>query len=207
MATLNELLGGAENRPKVIQDCVDVIDAEVKDKGGLSGMAIKAGYAVVNGIKPTFTAEAVDHLLEDFARALDPTFQEAKAGGKAVAAYFVERKSQVADALLAITDAKAKRAKTAAVVKTYEKLRGTAKQHVEAAVPRLGKLIEKYDRLCPPAETIAPRMPLAPWRSCPGSTGSRRGPASTGRAARWCSVPPPSRTRCPRSSGTPARAG
>jgi hypothetical protein len=146
MATLKELLGGSENRSKVIHDCVEVIDAEVKDKGGLSGMAIKAGYAVVNGIKPTFTAEAVDHLLEDFAGALDPAYQAAKAGNKPIAAHFLDQKSQVADALLAITDAKAKRAKTAAVVKTYEKLRGTAKQHVEAAIPRLAKLIEKYDR-------------------------------------------------------------
>ena len=28
--------------------------------------------------------------------------------------------------------------------KTYSKLRGTAKGHVEAAVPRLGGLIEKH---------------------------------------------------------------
>jgi hypothetical protein len=27
---------------------------------------------------------------------------------------------------------------------TYEKLRGTAKKNVEAAVPRVGKLIEKH---------------------------------------------------------------
>lgn len=146
MAMLKDLLGDPQNRSKVISDCVDVIDAEVKDKGGLSGMAIKAGYAVVNGIKPTFVAEAVDHLLEDFANALDPTYQAAKSAGKPIAAYFIEQKSQVADALLTITDAKAKRAKTAAVVKTYEKLRGTAKQHVETAIPRVGKLIEKYDR-------------------------------------------------------------
>lgn len=146
MANLKELLGDPQNRVKVVSDCVDVIDAEVKDKGGLSGMAIKAGYAVVNGVKPTFVAEAVDHLLEDFAGALDPTYQAAKAAGKPIAAYFADKKGDVADALLAITDAKAKRAKTAVVVKTYEKLRGTAKQHVESAMPRLGKLIEKYDR-------------------------------------------------------------
>jgi hypothetical protein len=146
MVTLKDLLGDPQNRSKVIHDCVDVIDAEVKDKGGLSGMAIKAGYAVVNGVKPTFIAEAVDHMLDEFAGALDPTYQAAKAAGKPVATYFLDHKSAVADALLAITDARAKRAKTVAVIKTYEKLRGTAKQHVEAAIPRVGRLIEKYDR-------------------------------------------------------------
>jgi N-acetyl-beta-hexosaminidase len=146
MASLKTLLGEGETRAKVVQDCVELIDSEVKDKGGLSGMAIKAGYAVVNGMKPSFVSEAVNHMLDDFADKLDPTYQEAKAAGKPVAAHFDATRSKVADALLAITDEKAKRAKSAAVVKTYEKLRGTAKGHVEAAMPRLGRLVEKYDR-------------------------------------------------------------
>jgi hypothetical protein len=146
MATLKNLLGEGETRAKVVHDCVELIDSEVKDKGGLSGIAIKAGYAVVNGMKPTFVAEAVNHLLDEFADKLDPTYQEAKTAGKPVAAFFEASKGKVADALLAITDEKAKRSKSPAVVKTYEKLRGTAKGHVEAAMPRLGKLVEKYDR-------------------------------------------------------------
>ncbi|RYE94358.1 MAG: hypothetical protein EOO75_02190 [Myxococcales bacterium] len=143
---LKELLGDSQRRAGVVRDCVDLIEAEVKDKGGLSGLAIKAGYAAVNSIKRTFVAETFDHLLDEFADKLDPTYQAAKTAGRPVAAYFVEKKSEVANNLLAITDAKAKRAKTAGVVKAYEKLRGTAQQHVESAMPRLGQLVEKYDR-------------------------------------------------------------
>lgn len=146
MASLRDLLGGADTRARVVKDCVDLIDGEVKDKGGLSGMAIKAGYAVVNGIKPTFVADTVDHLLDAFTEKLDPTYQEAKSKGAPVASHFVASKSKVADALLAITDDRAKKSKSPTVVKAYERLRGSAKEHVEAAMPRLGKLIEKYDR-------------------------------------------------------------
>jgi hypothetical protein len=141
--SLKALFG--DKRQIAIDDCVTLIDGEVKDKGGLSGMAIKAGYAVVNGLKPTFVRESVDHLLDEFADKLDPIYQEAKSGGKSVASHFDANKGRVADALLEITDAKAKRSKHATVVKTYERLRGTAKQNVEAAVPRLGKLVEKFD--------------------------------------------------------------
>ena len=144
MPSLKELFG--DKRPTAIDDCVSLIDSEVKDKGGLSGMAIKAGYAVVNGLKPTFVRESVDHLLDEFADKLDTVYQEAKAAGKPVAAHFDANKGRVADALLEITDGKAKRSKHATVVKTYERLRGTAKQNVESAVPRLGKLVEKFDR-------------------------------------------------------------
>lgn len=146
MANLKELLGQGEGRANVVRDCVELIEAEVKDKGGLSGMAIKAGYKVVNGIKPTFVRDAVDHMLDEFASKLDPIFQEAKAASKPVAAHLVASKSKAADALLSITDERAKRSSSGTVVKTYNGLRSTAKDHVEAAMPRLGKLIEKYDR-------------------------------------------------------------
>ena len=144
MPTLKELFG--DKRASAVSDCVDMIDAEVKDKGGLTGLAIKAGYAVVNGMKPTFVKDSVDHLLDEFAEKLDPIYQEAKAGGKPVAAHFEQNKSRVADALLEITDDKAKRSKNPTVVRAYERLRGNAKQQVESAAPRLGTLVAKYDR-------------------------------------------------------------
>lgn len=147
MANLKSVLGEGDTREKVIKDCVELIEAEVKDKGGLSGMAIKAGYKVVNGIKPTFVRDAVDHMLNEFADKLDPLFQEAKSAGRPIGAFLIENKGRAADALLSITDERAKRAKSQAAIKTYQSLRGTAKEHVESAMPRLGKLIEKYDRL------------------------------------------------------------
>ena len=52
--------------------------------------------------------------------------------------------TRVADALLTITDDKAKRSKSGMVKGTYEKLRGSAKKNVEAAVPRIGAMIEKH---------------------------------------------------------------
>src|SRR5262245_62112552 len=125
--TLKELFGDPARRQDVVRDCCDLIDKEVKDKSGLSSMAIKAGYAVVNGVKPAFVRETVDHLLDQFADRLDPIYQEAKGAGKPVGDHFVANKGRVADALLAITDERAKRSKAQAVVKTYEKLRGSAK--------------------------------------------------------------------------------
>ena len=54
------------------------------------------------------------------------------------------RAGEVADALLAISDERAARAKNQGLKKAYEKLRPTGKKHVEAAVPRVGRLIAKY---------------------------------------------------------------
>jgi hypothetical protein len=98
----------------------------------------------VKGIKPGFVRQVVSDLLPEFAAALDPLFRDAASRGATVATHFLTHASSAADALLAITDEKAQRSKSAVVKSTYEKLRGTAKKNVEAAIPRLVKLIEKH---------------------------------------------------------------
>jgi hypothetical protein len=144
MATLPELLTDPAKKEKVVDDCCELIEAEVKDKGGISGLAIKAGYGAVKGVKPGFVRGVVTDLLPEFASALDPVWQDAKKENKPVGGYFIANTSRVADALLAITDAKAQRSKSAVVKGTYDKLRGSAKKNVEQAVPRLGEVIAKY---------------------------------------------------------------
>ena len=144
MSSLTEALTSDAKKSAVVDDCLELIDAEVADKGGFSGLAIKAGYGVVKGIKPGFIKQAVADLLPEFAKALEPIYDEAKSKSKPVADYMKDNATRVADALLAITDAKAARSKSGAVKGTYEKLRGSAKKNVEAAIPRLGKMVEKH---------------------------------------------------------------
>ena len=144
MGSLIESLTDASKIKNVVRDCCDLIDAEVKDKGGISGLAIKAGYGTVKGIKPGFVEKAVEDLLPDFAKALDPIYADAKSQNKNVSEFFSSNAGRVADALLAITDAKAQKAKSGVAKGAYEKLRGSAKKNVEQAAPRLGKLVEKY---------------------------------------------------------------
>ena len=51
MTSLRERLGEGEGRKRLINDACQVLDQEVADKGGLSGLAIKGAYTVVKGIK------------------------------------------------------------------------------------------------------------------------------------------------------------
>src|SRR5215470_10894134 len=141
--SLGDAIHDKTKKPAIVADCLKLIDQEVSDKGGLSGLAVKAGYAAVKGIKPGFIQEVVEKLLPEFADKLDPVWEDCKKGGKP-AAGFVSQKSRVADALLSVTDAKAKNARSSVVRGTYEKLRGSAKKNVEEAVPRLSKLLEKH---------------------------------------------------------------
>ena len=144
MPSLREILDSGNKRPAVVDDACKVLDLEVADKGGISGFAIKAAYKVVQGISPGFVRQVVEHLLDEFLDALDPVYQEAIAKGEPPGVYLRGQSSRVADALLAVTDKRAERAQRAVIKKTYEKLRPSAKRHVEDAAPRLAQMVDRH---------------------------------------------------------------
>lgn len=126
------------------RECVALIESEVAQKSGLSGMAIKAGFATLRGLRPGFLEHVVEGLLPEFAEAIDPIANEAPSGD--VVRHLTSSSGRVSDALLAITDAKAERSQNRAAKTAYARLRGSAKGHVEAVVPKLAVLVERYSR-------------------------------------------------------------
>lgn len=151
MASLDSILTAPDVRPKVVDRCARLVDAEVSRKSGLSGIAIKAAYKLVQKIKPTMVKDVTDKLLPDFARAVDPMYQDslgqAESSGQSVAEGFQQAlnrdRSRTADALLGVTDAKIETARPA-IKKTYGKLRGTAKDNVASAVPGLARAMAEF---------------------------------------------------------------
>jgi hypothetical protein len=144
MPTLREILESGNKRSAVVDDACKVLDLEVADKGGIAGLAIKAAYKVVQGISPGFIRQVVDHLLNEFLDALDPVYQEALVKGEPPGKYLRSNSGRIADALLAVTDKRAENAQRAVIKKTYEKLRPSAKRHVEDAAPRLAEMVERH---------------------------------------------------------------
>ncbi len=149
MARLAEILTKPEVRPQVVQACAVLIDAEVASKSGFSGLAVKAGYKLVKTIKPTMIGEVVDKLLPEFAEAMQPIFDEVEraAGsrprGELFGAQLRGDPKRVAAALLTVTDRRAEKA-SGALKKTYARLRDTAEEHVQAAVPGLAGALTPF---------------------------------------------------------------
>jgi hypothetical protein len=133
------------SRERVVAECCTLIDEEVGTKGGLSGIAVKGAYKVVKAVKPTFIREVVDAMLDDWVAKLDPFFTQwqASGNGKSFPDFLSGRGNEVAEALLQVTDGRAQDAKNKTVKALYEKMRPAAKKHVEEALPRLGRLVER----------------------------------------------------------------
>ncbi|MCB9780635.1 MAG: hypothetical protein H6742_18855 [Alphaproteobacteria bacterium] len=144
MGSLVEVIKDDNKRRAVVADCEQLIEAEVRDKSGLSGIAIKAGFATVKGLRPGMIPMAMNHLLDDFAAKVEPFWQECQAQGKDARVYFTAKKGEIANALLTITDDRAKRSSHKVLVKTYGKLRPSAIEHVGAAMPRFADLVKKH---------------------------------------------------------------
>jgi len=141
---LNDALNDDATRTSIVEDVCRLVEDEVAKQRGLTGVAVKAGYKVVQSVKPGFVRNVVQTLLPEFAAALEPVREQAVAQGTSVSDYFSAHTQEVAEALLAVTDGRASGSRHGSVKGAYGKLRGSARKNVESAVPGLGKIIEKY---------------------------------------------------------------
>jgi hypothetical protein len=138
-------LSDSNKQSMVVDDCCLMIDGQLASKSGFSGIALKAAFAALKGIKPGYIPHVVEMLLPECFDALDPIWSEGLQKGDPVTHLSVSR-SQAAEALLSITDERVKVSQRAIVRGTYEKLRKSAKEHVEEAVPDLAKVIDRYTK-------------------------------------------------------------
>lgn len=142
---LKERLGAEPTRSPLVADCVELIDAQVRAKGGLSGMAIKGAYATIKRIKKNFVPEVVDGLLDDWLVKLQPYHDRWSSGASGTfAEYLAARSEDVAEDMLSVTDARAERTTHKTAKAAYSKMRGSAKLHVTDAVPDLARVLERH---------------------------------------------------------------
>jgi hypothetical protein len=143
--TLKDVLLTPDVRPRLLKDAEQLVESEVSAKSGISGMAIKAGYKAVKAIKPGLIPEALNNLVDRFVERLEPFFTAWTEAGKpgSFGSYLTDRSGEVANALLGVTDERARRS-SGTVKSTYDRLRPQGEKNVKAAVPGLGRIVDKY---------------------------------------------------------------
>jgi len=143
--TLQEILLLPDNRPKVLADCQALIDQEIAEKSGASGVAIKLAYKTATTFAPGYFRSTLEEMLPQIADKLEPYWADFSiSGGSDFGDYLAKRGPDVSEDLLSMTDAIAAASKRPAIVKAYRAVRGSAARNVEAALPRVGELVMKY---------------------------------------------------------------
>lgn len=143
MAKLVDKLPLPDQRKEIVDACTRLLDSEVKKKKGIGGLAVKAGYKVLKAFKPGAVPNLVNALFDDFIEALDKFHAEYDGAGS-FGGYLKTRDSEVAEALVQVTDRRAEKTKHNSLRKGYKKLRGSARRNVQEAVPGLADLIDRY---------------------------------------------------------------
>jgi hypothetical protein len=144
-ATLQEILLAPDTEPHVVADCLTLIEQEVAGKSGISGTAVKLAYKTAKTFAKGYLQSTVENLLPDFVGTLEPYWADfTSSGGSGFGDYLVKRGDEVSEALLAVTDARAKISERPVIIRAYGTVRGGAAKNINAALPAVGALVEKY---------------------------------------------------------------
>lgn len=145
MASLPDLLLAEHHREELFNDSAKLVENYVARRGGLKGLAYKAGLATANSARPNFLRNAMRKLVPDFAVALDPLYQEFLAGSSADFSVFLQRHAERAvPALLAVTDGRVANTDHKSLQALYNKLRKGVEEDMEALLPDLARLLTTY---------------------------------------------------------------
>jgi hypothetical protein len=141
MPTLVEQLGNPTERPSVVKDCVELIDAQVKQQGFI----VKGAYSTIKAIKKGFVAETVDALLDEWLTQIQPHYEKWEVSKpSSLSDFMIARGDDIAEDLLKVTDRRAEKTSHTTAKKMYGRMRDGAKRNVVAAIPDLAKMLEKH---------------------------------------------------------------
>ncbi|MGD1943670.1 MAG: hypothetical protein ACFB0G_20430 [Leptolyngbyaceae cyanobacterium] len=135
-------------KASMVDDCTHLVDEQVANKRGMSGMALKTAYRVIKGIGPTYLSGAIGRVLPEALTALDPMWNEGLRSGDPVQ-HLIQNQSRTAEILLSVTDQRIQNS-SGAVTGVYKKLRKSIKNDVEEAVPELANILGKHAQAASP---------------------------------------------------------
>ncbi|MGK5682735.1 DUF6918 family protein [Actinoplanes sp. URMC 104] len=145
VSNLLELSDNPATKEAIVKDAQALVESELANKSGVSAAAVKLAYKAVTSFAPGYYTETLNIMVPSMLEQLQPFWADFQvAGGGSFGDYLVKRQDEVTPALLKVTDDMARSSEKAVVVKAYNTVRGGASKHIEAALPALGALVEKY---------------------------------------------------------------
>jgi hypothetical protein len=144
-SSLPDILLSEGTQQRIAADCQALVEQELSAKSGVSAGALKVAYKVVTTSAPGYYQSTVENMVPDLLQRLQPFWADFQAaGGEQFGDYLAARGEAVSEAVLGVTDAMAQGSPRGAIVKAYNAARDSAGKHIQAALPTVGALVEKY---------------------------------------------------------------
>lgn len=145
MATLSEILLASPKREALIAGGAALLEKAIADRGGLTGMAYRTGYAMIKAAKPGAARRASTELMPGFADALNPLFaQHLQKGGspETFGSTLLGNANTAIASMIAVADRRVE-GSSDMVRKTYARFRGNAESEVARILPDFAALLDK----------------------------------------------------------------
>ncbi|MDO4928242.1 MAG: hypothetical protein Q3976_04180 [Corynebacterium sp.] len=137
----------ADNRDKAVNDVANALEETIDQLSGLTGKAVKLGYAAAKKKRPDIAIKIADTMLESLCDTLDPYWSDYKSdSGSDFGAYLVEHKDEVSRDVLKLADEKVAEIDNDKLTKGHERFRNKAVDYAEISLPALGKALEQNAR-------------------------------------------------------------
>lgn len=144
-STLPDILLADGALQQITSDCQALVEQELSAKSGVSAAALKVAYKAVTAFAPDYYRTTVENMVPNLLCQLQPFWADLHAaGGGQFGDYLAKRGEEVSEALLTVTDDMTHGSEHPAIVKAYKAVRGGAGKHIEAALPAVGAMVEKY---------------------------------------------------------------
>jgi hypothetical protein len=143
-AMLAEILFSPDTQPQLVADCYALIEHEVAELSGVSGAGVKLAYKTVNTFLPGHIYHMMQALLPQLVDELESYWADFRnSGSSTFGDYLAKHGTEVSQALLVVTDVRAAESGRQVVIKAYSTIRTSAARHVEAALPRVGDVLQR----------------------------------------------------------------
>lgn len=139
MTQLREVLTSPERKPAVVNDLAVLVDTEVSNLGGLTGIAAKAAYAGARNRVPG----AISANLPQIADVVQPYWDSFQAAGASdFGAHLAENSDAVVSSVIGVVDSEVAASGTAAGM--YGRFKPQLVKILTGALPRLGAIVQSH---------------------------------------------------------------
>ena len=140
---LADILLADDYRDTAVTRITAVVEQQIARRKGLSGAGLRTALKMAKSNRPDVLPAMINRLLPEFCEALDPYFQQFQASDESDFQRFVmQRESELTEAMLSVTDARAEHAQNKTFKRMYKQLRGTAGNELGAALPDIAALVQ-----------------------------------------------------------------
>lgn len=140
---LSEQIQEQEIRLNIAQDCVELMEAQVKAKTGITGILFKTLYKGIKSISPNYAQKAIFGLIPAISQAMNPLWDDGIKKGNPVT-YLQSNPTLTANTILSVTDERIKKTDNKIIKISYDKVRNSLQDEIEQVVPQLAEILGKY---------------------------------------------------------------